>query len=212
MTTYSISQLLAQAACYKILAALFDKPVAGVHDNKTHYDTLVKSTELMKPKALEMAKKFRGTAMGLHIADLMPEYIRLFTGLTEVQVCPCSSNYFSNLTAAGDTTQWLANFYDNAGFVYGQLNEPMDHITTELKFLYHLLNKAGEGYQLDDSNMVSRFSELRCRFIKDHMIKWVPEFSRCILIQSKSPYYLQLSILNRTLLVNCTGEINEIPD
>lgn len=212
MTSYSVSQLLAQAECYKILAALFCKPEAGIHDSTQLYNDLVHSTELLKPKALEMAKKLRETVTGLDVEDLIPEYTRLFTGQTNVPAHPCGSMYLGKQQFEVEFAEWITDYYSKGGFDSRQQNHPPDHISTELLFIFHLLIKATEGFQHDNPEMATFFSEIRCQFIREHMINWVPEFSRRILVNSKSLYYLQLSILNRTLLVNCTGERNEILD
>lgn len=206
MTSYYVTQLLAQAECYNILATLYSKPESGVHDSRKQFGTIVKSTMLLKPKSLEMARKLRKTAFSIDIVETETEYNRLFTGQTTALAYPCSSAYISM-----ESPEWITDIYSKAGFITEQLNNPPDHITTEMRFIHHLLFEVAKGFQKDDNDIVHHFSELRCRFIKEHMIKWVPDFTRSILYNSKSPFYLQLAILSRTMLVNCTGENDIIP-
>lgn len=212
MNTYTVSQLMAQAECYNILAELFSEPENGVHDYRKLYNKLVNSTGILKPKALGMARKLRKTTFNLKTADLIPEYNRLFADPATALAYPCSSMYISKNKTDVLLLEWISDFYIKAGFEEKPATNPVDHISTELKFIYHLLHHVAKGFQSDDIAMVNRYSDLRCQFIREHMIKWVPEFTRCILQHSVSPYYLQLSILNRTLLINCTGENIEIPE
>jgi len=211
MNTTKVSRLLDQAECFNILAALFCEPESGVHDHMKLYDNLVKSIDLLKPKAIEMAKKLRKTAFEIKTSDLKDEYNRLFTSRTDTSAYPCSCHYINVEVEGKDLIEWLTDFYTMAGFSTVHFKKPPDHICTELKFIYHLHYSAAREFKKNNISRISHLSDLRCQFIHDHMIHWIPDFTHSILFNSKSPFYLQLSILTRTLLVNCNEENNLIP-
>jgi TorA maturation chaperone TorD len=206
MSTFSVQQLLMQAECYKILALFYSEPKGGVHDNSRFYETLVKTSSLLDSKAFEVSKKFRKTGLKLDIEELKKEYKRLFTESESVFAYPFSSRYINSLNKGSDTINWLSNFYKKAGFQTDLPAMPTDHISTELHFIYHLLSKAANGFKDDDMSGISHFGELRCLFVREHVINWVPEFTRQILNNSHSPFYLQLAILTRTIIVHCAEE------
>lgn len=203
MNTINVSQLIIQAECYKILALLYHKPESGIHDNKKLCDTLVKSAGMLGSKAFEVSKKFRDTSLKLNMEDLIKEHTRLFGDPGVALAYPCSSRYINKSNTGSVLGSWLTNIYHEAGYDYGQFTDPIDHISTELGFVYHLLSNAAKGFKEDDMSTINHFGELRCLFVREHVINWVPEFTRCVINNSQSPYYLQLAILTRTIIVQC---------
>ncbi|MFH1121171.1 MAG: molecular chaperone TorD family protein [Bacteroidota bacterium] len=212
MDSLDFTRLTAQAGCYKVLVSLYSEPKIGIHDKKKIYDSLIKHTGFLKPKALELAKKLRKTASILSIEDLNSEYIRLFNNSDSVPAYPCCDKYFTGPEGATGSLSRITEFYEEAGFTIDAMNDKPGHIVTELKFIDFLLDKITGHLKKDNAAMVNQYGDLRCRFIHEHMIRWVPEFTRSILYNSKSPYYLQLAILLRTLLITCSGEEEVIPD
>lgn len=210
MSSYNVSRLLAQAECYNILATLFEEPAPGIHKNHKIFDKLVKYAQQLKPKELELAKKIKITARNLKPEDNPIEYSQLFSDLKNALAYPCGSNYISNQQGNHAMDNFIHDFYAEAGFDFNEYDLPLDHIIVELKFMYYLLNEIIHSFQNDDIERVNHLSNLRCRFVREHMIEWIPDFTRSILNNSKSPFYLQLAILTRTLLVNCKEE--EIKD
>jgi TorA maturation chaperone TorD len=206
MNIFSVAQLLMQAECYKILALFYYEPKGGVHDSRRLYETLVKTSCLLDPKAFEVSKKLRNTGLKLDIEELKKEYKRLFTEPESALAYPFSSRYIKRLNKDSDTIDWLSNLYKKAGYQPDLPAIPTDHISTELGFIYHLLSNAATGFKHDDMTAISHFGELRCLFVREHMINWVPEFARCIINNSQSPFYLQLAILTRTVIVHCAEE------
>jgi len=205
MKIKSASELLIQAECYRILALFYIKPQSGVHNNKKMHDLVVKSAELLNPKALEVSKKLRVTGIHQNIGDLSTEYFRLFENPGKVLAYPCSKHYISKFRSDSDSDliNWLTNIYQMAGYIPEKANEPIDHISTELNYIYHLLIHTAKGFKEDNMSAIDLYDGLHCKFVKEHIMKWLPEFTRCIINNSQSPYYLQLSILTRTVIVHC---------
>jgi TorA maturation chaperone TorD len=208
MNTLNVSQILMQAECYKILALFYYEPKGGVHNNRRLFDTLVKTSSLLDPKAFGMSKKLRKTGLKLDIEDLKREYSRLFAEPESALAYPCSSRYINKLKTDYDTIDWLSDFYKRTGYQPDLSALPSDHISTELGFVYHLLSNAANGIKDDDMSTISHFGELRCLFVREHVINWLPEFARCILHNSQSPFYMQLAILTRTIIVKCDEDGN----
>jgi TorA maturation chaperone TorD len=208
MNTQCDPDFLVLAESYKILALLYNKPSKGVHDNRKIYDSLVKSAGQINQKALEVAKRLRKTGNELELEEQTVEYSRLFEKTDDNLPSLLSNRYIGNLRQDQDDSlkNWLTEIYHKAGFDTSLFDDPVDHISVELFFIHHLLINAAKGLKEDDMSIINHFGELRCIFVNEHMVKWVPEFTRCILTNSKSPYYLQLAILTRTTIINCPGE------
>ncbi len=212
MNTLSVSALLAQAEGYKILSVLFNKPEVGIHENKKTYDSLVKSAGHINQKALGLAKRLRTTGIKLATAELLSEFNGLFETEKKHLSQLCSSCYIdkSRQESAESIMNRIMEIYQTAGFNTSDLNIPKDHISVELGFIYHLLVCSANGFKSNDMSVINFFGELRCLYVREHMVKWVPEFTRYILINSKSQFYLQLAILTRTILINCPGDIYKV--
>ncbi len=208
MNITSVSELRIQAECYRILALFYNQPQGGVHNNKKMHESVVKSAGLLNPKALEVSKKLRMTGIHQNIEDLSTEYFRLFENPWKVLANPCSNHYISKFQSDSDSEliNWLKNIYQKAGYVPDQTTHPIDHISIELNFIYHLIIKTAMGFEQDDMSFIDQYGGLRCQFVKEHMMKWLPEFTRNILNNSHSPYYLQLAILTRTIIVHCSDD------
>ncbi|MHC1774879.1 MAG: molecular chaperone [Lentimicrobium sp.] len=207
MNSLSVSDLLEQAECYKILAMLFSQPEAGIHENKKTYDTLVKSAGHINQKALGLAKRLRSTGLKLDLTELLSEFTGLFDTERNQLFRLCSSCYIDNNRPdlADGRMNRITEIYQTAGFDTSHLNISKDHISVGLDFIYHLLLGSAKGFKNNDMSVINFFGDLRCLYVREYMVKWVPEFTRYILINSKSPFYLQLAILTRTILINCPG-------
>lgn len=209
MKLLDYTRLKAQAESYKALSLLFGAPVDGLHYNSGIYDEFVGNAALLDSKMLELAKKLKSTSEQLNLAELTTEFDRLFKlGDGGLLACPFS-NAYENLRSADMLIQWVEREYKKADFVPGNAKIPYDHIVTELEFIYKVIEKAAAHLQKNEEEEANYYSQLRCNFIADHALKWVPDFTRAIIYNSKSPFYLQLAILARTMLVNCVMEAED---
>lgn len=200
------TRLIAQASSYRTLLSLLGKPVEGLHDNPSIYNEFVINAWLLDPKMLELTKKLKATSENLDMAEQNTEYERLFTERNgKFLACPYSSGY-QNMKSVDRLTQWIEGEYAKADFVPGNNMLPVDHIVTELEFIYKVIAKAAARLAEKEEAEAQYYSHLRCSFIADHALKWVPDFTRAIIFNSESPFYLQLAILARTMLVNCAME------
>lgn len=200
------TRLRVQASSYKTLFSLLGKPVEGLHDNPSIYDEFAINARLLDPKMLELTKKLKATSENLDLAEQNTEYERLFTERDDKYLaCPFSSGY-QNMKSVGGLIQWIEGEYAKADFVSGNDKLPVDHIVTELEFIHKVIAKAAARLAEKEEAEAQYYSHLQCSFIADHALKWVPDFTRAIIFNSESPFYLQLAILARTMLVNCAME------
>lgn len=207
MRLLDYTKLMAQAESYKALSLLFGKPVEGIHNSGDIYNVLVGNATLLDAKMLELTKKLKHSSEQLSLAELNTEYKRLFiVGDGGLLVCPFSSAY-ENMKLVDRLAQWMDAEYKKADFVPENTKIPCDHIVTELEFVYKVIEKAADKLQNNEESEANYFSQLRCNFIADHALQWVPDFTRAIIFNSTSPFYLQLAILARTKLVNCVKEL-----
>ncbi len=200
------NRLMAKAGSYSVLSLLLGKPVEGLHNTSVIYDELIGNAMLLDPKMLELAKKLKASSENVVIAEMNTEYERLFTDWNEgFLACPYSSAY-RNMKPVDGWIQWIEDEYKKADFVPRNNEIPIDHITTQLEFIYRVIGKAAAHLAKNEQAEAIYYSQLICNFIAYHALKWIPDFTRAIIFNSKSPFYLQLAILARTMLANCVME------
>jgi len=154
------------------------------------------------PKELQLVKKLRNTIRNINFEEIESAYSSLFEG-DYALAYPCSNFYLDQKDSTTVLQDCVQNFYQKTSFKNETSNLSDDHIVIELKFIHYLIQESIMAFRADNFENVSFYSCLHCEFIKEHMIKWIPDFTRQILNNSESPFYLQLSILTRTVLVNC---------
>lgn len=200
------NRLIAQANCYKALILLMGKPVEGLHNTTFIYDEFVGNARQLDSKMLELTKKLKATSENLDLNELNTEYERLFTNWSGgFLACPYSSGY-PNMKSVVGLAQWIEDEYSKADFIPKNDKIPLDHILTELNFIYEVIGKAAAQLEKAEEAEAKYYSHLRCSFIAEHALKWVPDFTHAIIFNGKSPFYLLLAILARTMLVNCVME------
>ena len=100
-------------------------------------------------------------------------YTRLFLGPFIVQ-CPAYASIYlePDQKLMGEVSAYVADKYATAGLGPGEgPREAPDHITLEWEFMYYLTYRYIESGE-------AIWSEKRSAFYNDHMLKWLPAFSK----------------------------------
>ncbi len=190
-----------QSNAYRILARLFDFPDGNYHGETAPYDALINEAKRLEPKFLGLSYKLSRSAKGQYIELLRAEYLRLFD--------PEQQKDFNRLRALtyfdqkDDTRNYLLDAYKTNEYTLGYPEYTPDHLCNELDFISHLNEHMLILLKTDSSIQAVELHKFKCLFIRDHFIKWLPELTKYIIFNSTSPYFLQLSIIARTVLVNC---------
>jgi TorA maturation chaperone TorD len=197
----NIETTTSQANTYCILARLFDFPDEDYHGQTETYQALIHEAKKLEPKFLELSRKLAHSAKGQTVELLKVEYLRLFD--------PAQQNDFTILRALtyfnqkDVTLKHLMEAYETHEFILGYPEYPPDHLCNEMDFTRHLNERLLFLLKAGSSIPAMELQKFKCSFMRDHLMKWLPELTKYILFNSNSPYFLQLSIIARTVLVNC---------
>ena len=127
--------------------------------------------------------------------ELLWEYTRLFIGPYKLPCPPWESVYTSpKRLMMQDAAEQVMNFYREAGLVVNSADAMPDHIGIELNFLALLLRKSKSGGEAVQK------TELIYDFINDHLVKWVPDFTRDMENASETRFYRTLAGTTRNLV------------
>lgn len=175
--------------------------------------------KLFKDKKQEIAELFKklATAMSLpldlaidefvnsldnvSLQDLQAEFVRLFDYRP---ACPSVESFFLKSSGQVAYTEnnnpakmqiTIEEFYRECGIEpvkYGE--QPPDHITTELEFMYYLAFCEGEARKTDEE-AGNEYLAVQSNFMQEHVILWVPKFGEIIEKNARLDFYRLLAII-----------------
>lgn len=132
------------------------------------------------------------------LEDLLWEYTRLFIGPYRLPCPPWESVYTSpKRLLMQDAAGKVQALYAEAGLVVNTNDVMPDHIGVELNFLAVLLGRVHSARtDKDKEEQVARVTIL----LTDHLLKWVPDFTRDMEKAAETNLYKALARATRTLL------------
>ena len=130
------------------------------------------------------------------IEDLIWEYTRLFIGPYKLPCPPWESVYTSGkklmMQEAYDEVQ---DFYSEVGLKIGNPNIMIDHIGAELNFLA-VLHEKMDG----DPEKKLFYMDIAKRFLNNHLMRWVPQFTSDMEEATNSAFYKALAQVTRDFI------------
>lgn len=143
-----------------------------------------------------------------HYEELHWDYTRMFVGPFELPTPPWESTYVrkDRLIFQG-TTMNVRSFYDKYGIIVSDYNiEADDHIGLELDFIYHLNELCVKIAESDEQQEIRSLKQLlrdQQKFINDHLLKFVPEFSQLVETNANTLFFVGLAkMLHHYLLID----------
>ncbi len=128
--------------------------------------------------------------------DLLWDYTRLFIGPYKLPCPPWESVYTSpKKLMMQDAADQALRLYEEAGLAINTADIMPDHIGAELNFLAVLLQKMQSGN--DGNGGYKRISE---KLLNDHLVKWMPEFTRDMEDAAESSFYKALAGTTRAVV------------
>ena len=131
------------------------------------------------------------------LSDLLWEYTRLFIGPYKLPCPPWESVYTSGkrlmMQEAHDEVQ---GFYHELGLKIDNPDIMPDHIGAELNFLAVLYEKMDGNPEKG-----SYYTNLAKRFLDEHLMKWIPQFTLDMEEATSSPFYKSLAQVTRDLML-----------
>jgi TorA maturation chaperone TorD len=132
------------------------------------------------------------------LEELLWEYTRLFIGPYKLPCPPWESVYTSpKKLMMQDSYDRVKKFYDEVCLIIDDPNIMPDHIGAELNFLGVLFQRIN-----DEPEKRSHCFDTANRFITEHVITWIPKFTRDMEDAANSSFYKALAKVTRHILVD----------
>lgn len=140
-----------------------------------------------------------------HYEELHWDYTRMFVGPFELPTPPWESSYVrkDRLLFQG-TTMNVRSYYDKYGIIVSDYNiEADDHIGLEIDFIFHLNELCVKMAEQNESRGLRQVLHDQQRFINEHLLKFVPEFSQLVQKESNTLFFAGLAkVLHHYLLID----------
>lgn len=146
-------------------------------------------------------------AVDRRFITLKGEYHRLFVGPYRLPAPPYASIYLEpGWTLMGPSTLEVLKRYGEAGFRLSPAFKDLpDHVTTELLFMACLVREEAEAWQHGDAEATATILQREKTFLGDHLVQWIPRFSKQILASTEEPFYRLLACLLRDFVIRDSG-------
>ena len=129
------------------------------------------------------------------------EYTRLFRGPVKAEAYPYESIYIEG-EVIGNSTLDVVRRYGEAGVAVADgFKDLPDHISAELEFMHYLCGRALDALERGANDEATRFRCMGQTFLKDHLNKWVPQFTDLIMQYATTPYYLTIAEITQEFII-----------
>jgi TorA maturation chaperone TorD len=121
--------------------------------------------------------------------ELLWEYTRLFIGPYKLPCPPWESVYTSpKRLLMQDAADEVRKIYEDAGLTINTADVMPDHIGAEINFLGVLLQKT-----YSEADRKDHYTKITERFLTDHLLKWVPSFTKDMENAAETSFYKALA-------------------
>lgn len=135
------------------------------------------------------------------LEDLLWEYTRLFIGPYKLPCPPWESVYTSpKRLMMQEAYDDVREFYNEVGLTMNDSNVICDHIGAELNFLAILFQKMNR-----ETKKRVYYMDVAKRFLGEHLIKWIPQFSIDMERAAVSHFYKTLARVTRDFIMTEIG-------
>ncbi|MBI1976853.1 MAG: molecular chaperone TorD family protein [Candidatus Omnitrophica bacterium] len=129
--------------------------------------------------------------------EYIPPYESVYRDQWEIPTCSLSGGEGPSLSTGGlmwgPSTAAVKREYEKNGFAIApHWNEPPDHLGVELEWVGHLCAREALAWREGDENQAGQWQERREKFLRDHLLRWVPPLRRAVEKSEKSQFYRHL--------------------
>lgn len=180
----------------RFIAACFYEPEPAFEEEGM-FGSLLEAAKAVDEKLVPLAHKLGVAFRNTRIDDLLLDYTRLFLGPMNILAKPYGSVWLDeDKTLMGDSTMAVLELYREADFEMDEeFKELPDHIAVELEFLYLLIFQENEVRSSSDAERLEAVTDLKTRFLDQHLSLWIVPFSSAVKKNAESIFYRQLAEL-----------------
>ena len=148
------------------------------------------------------------------IEDLAAEYARLFIG-PGMHISPHESIHHERDDGDwgmlwGASTVEVKKFIESAGLQYNpEYSGLPDDISVELEFMQKVTEHEAQAWEEKNCDGVLYCIKIEKRFIREHLVKWIPAFCDKVISEAKLSFYSEMARLTKYFIEFEKKEINK---
>lgn len=180
------------AACYYLPGPEFVEE--GV------FDSMREAATKLDPALAERVDALGSAFAATPLLDLQVDYTALFLNPTGAAAMPYESYWVGGKDPmqAQDLHARVRRFYAQAGFeIDEEFQDLPDHIAAELELLFALIFREARARSIGDPADQLAATELRLRFLRSHLERWVMPFTDALRAEADTEFYRTLADVTR---------------
>lgn len=191
----------ARADLCRFIAACYYEPEAAFAEERL-FDSMRQAAACVAPALEAIAARLGPAFAAQPVDELLVDYTRLFLGPVAALARPYASVWLTGeILVMQNDTMGVLRLYEEAGFgVDEDFNELPDHIAVELEFLYLLIFRENEARAAGDDGALARFTQLRRRFLDEHLGRWLGPFLLAAHDGAQTDFYETLAELTEAFV------------
>jgi len=196
MSGYEQNRGIAREDLCRFLAACYCEPGPEFTEEKL-FASITRAATCLDPKLAVHARRLEAAFSEEGPEQLLPDYARLFLGPPQPLAAPYGSIWLEDdKRVMGESTFAASELYGELGFELDEdFHEPPDHIAAEIEFLYLIIFRANEARRAGDTEALEKTSDLKQRFLDQHLARWLSSFAAAIRNGAQSAFYPELAEL-----------------
>ncbi|MCF8199584.1 MAG: molecular chaperone TorD family protein [Sulfuritalea sp.] len=196
MTDYATGTAGAREDLCRYLAACYYEPTTDFSEERV-FDSMLAAASAIDPVLEKRVHRLRDAFVEQEMQTLLIDYTALFIGPSQPKAMPYASFWLTaDQSGRHEATMAVLDYYTQGGLdVSGDFRELPDHIAVELEFLYQLTFAQNQARLTEDKDKLATVSELRDRFVGQHLNMWLGAFATAVKAGTQIPFYRELAEL-----------------
>jgi TorA maturation chaperone TorD len=142
-------------------------------------------------------------------------YVRLFASGISHALSPPTESYYRVSAKGGGIAEFVGDLqrnYRGMGIESSGLDEPPDHISTELEVMAYLCDREANLWADDQVRLVGDVLDQENRFLRRHLTVWIPAFRERVHAADPPSFYRDLVDMVHSFLVHDRDFVHVIRD
>ena len=189
----------ARADLCRFLAACYYLPGPEFAEERV-FDSMREAAAKLDPDFAEPVDALGRAFAATPLQDLQVDYTALFLNPTGAAAMPYESFWVAGKDPMGtqEATEAVRRFYAEAGFeIDEEFRDLPDHIAAELELLFALIFREARARAMGDPTDELAATELRLRFLRSHLGRWVTPFTETLQAEADTDFYRTLAGVTR---------------
>ena len=189
----------ARADLCRFLAACYYLPGPEFAEERV-FDSMREAAAKLDPDFAEPVDALGRAFAATPLQDLQVDYTALFLNPTGAAAMPYESFWMAGKDPmrTQEVTEEVRRFYAEAGFeIDEEFRDLPDHIAAELELLFALIFREARARAMGDPTDEFAATELRLRFLRSHLGRWVTPFTDALQAEAETDFYRTLAEVTR---------------